>query len=94
MNAWLEVAAILFGLVATALYSGAETAFYCVSRARIDVEARQGHRGSRLVQRLLADDTAFVIVLMIGINLMLETMTWAADDLLRERGLQIGRAHV
>lgn len=87
MNLWLEVAAILFGLVATALYSGSETAFYCVSRARIDVEARQGQRASRLVQRLLADDTAFVIVVMIGTNLMLETMTWGAEDLLRGRGL-------
>jgi CBS domain containing-hemolysin-like protein len=87
LNTWFEIAAILVGLLATAVYSGSETAFYCVSRARIDVEARQGHRGSRLVQRLLSQDTAFVIVVLIGVNLAVETMTWAAEDLLRGRGL-------
>ena len=34
-------------------------------------------------------DTAFVIVVLIGNNLMLETMTWSAEDLLRERGLPV-----
>lgn len=87
MNPWLEIAAIVLGLFASALYAGSETAFYCVSRARIDVEARQGDRSSRLVQRLLADDTAFVIVALIGGNLMLEVITWSAEDLLRGRGL-------
>lgn len=86
MSPWVDLAAVVLALLGTALYSCSETAFYCVSRARIDVEARQGDRTSKIIQRLLADDTAFLISVLIGTNLMLETMTWSAEDLLRERG--------
>jgi putative hemolysin len=87
VNAAIDLAVILVGLLASAAYSGSETAFYCVSRARIDVEARQGLRASRLVRRLLSDDTAFLIVVLIGNTLMIELMTWSAEDLLHERRL-------
>jgi CBS domain containing-hemolysin-like protein len=81
----IDLAVILFGLLASAAYSGSEIAFYSVSRARIDVEARQGLGSSRLVRRLLQDDLAFLIVVLIGNCLMIELMTWSAEDLLRER---------
>jgi CBS domain containing-hemolysin-like protein len=87
VSLWYEIAAILFALIASAVYSGSETASYCVSRARIDVESRQGHRASRIVQHLLADETAFLIAVLIGNNLMVETMTWSTENLLRARGL-------
>jgi len=85
VSAVIDLAVILFGLLASAAYSGSEIAFYSVSRARIDVEARQGMGSSRLVRRLLKDDLRFLIVVLIGNCLMIEVMTWSAEDLLRER---------
>lgn len=78
-----DVAMLVAGVLATAAYSGSEIAFYSVSRARIDVEARQGIRSSRIIRSLLADDIAFLIVVLIGNTLMVELMTWSAEDLLR-----------
>jgi putative hemolysin len=81
----LDLTVILLALVASAVFSGSETAFYSVSRARIDVEARQGVRSSRLVRRLLSDDLSFLIVVLIGNTLMVELMTWTTEDLLHAR---------
>ncbi|MFN0007059.1 MAG: CNNM domain-containing protein [Planctomycetota bacterium] len=86
MSPWIDVALVLLGLLGTAIYECSETAFYCVSRARIDVEARQGHRTSKIIRRLLQQDTAFLISVLIGTNLMLEMLTWSAEDLLRGLG--------
>jgi len=80
---WADVAVLVLGVLATAAYSGSEIAFYSVSRARIDVEARQGVRSSRIIRSLLADDIAFLIVVLIGNTLMVELMTWSAEDLMR-----------
>ena len=85
MSTWIDLAVIVLGLLGSAAYSGSEIAFYSVSRARIDVEARQGIGASRLVRRLLEDDLAFLIVILIGNSLMVELITWSAEDLLRER---------
>jgi len=79
---WADVAVLVLGVLATAAYSGSEIAFYSVSRARIDVEARQGVRSSRIIRSLLADDIAFLIVVLIGNTLMVELMTWSAEDLM------------
>jgi CBS domain containing-hemolysin-like protein len=87
LNTAIDLAVILFGLMASAAYSGSETAFYSVSRTRIDVEARQGVRSARLVRRLLSDDLSFLIVVLIGNSLMVELMTWSAEDLLHERNV-------
>src|SRR6185369_10398652 len=65
-----------------------ETAFYCVSRARIDVEARQGRRAAQAIRRLLENDTAFLISVLIGNALMIETMTWLCEDALAARGFR------
>jgi CBS domain containing-hemolysin-like protein len=83
----LDLTLILLALAASAVFSGSETAFYSVSRARIDVEARQGVRSSRLVRRLLSDDLTFLIVVLIGNTLMVELMTWTTEDLLHEHGV-------
>ena len=87
MSAAPDLAVILACLLATAAYAGSETAFYCVSRAWIDVEARQGRRSSRIVRWLLERDTAFLIAVLIGNNLMVELMTWRSEDLLQSRGV-------
>ena len=87
MSTALDLTLILLALAASAVFSGSETAFYSVSRARIDVEARQGVRSSRLVRRLLSDDLTFLIVVLIGNTLMVELMTWTTEDLLHEHGV-------
>lgn len=79
----LDLAVVLVGALFAAGYSGSEIGFYSVSRARIDVEARQGIRRSRIVRTLLADDMAFLIVVLIGSNLMFELITWSVEDLVR-----------
>jgi putative hemolysin len=85
----LVVLACLFG---TALCAGSETAFYRVSRVRLDMEARAGDATARRVQRLLGDPTGLVIVLILGVNLCLEIMTWRVEDALARLGLSSGAA--
>jgi CBS domain containing-hemolysin-like protein len=80
---WVDIAVLVVGVLSTAAYSGSEIAFYSVSRARIDVEARQGVRSSRIIRSLLSDDIAFLIVVLIGNTLMVELMTWSAEELMR-----------
>jgi CBS domain containing-hemolysin-like protein len=74
-------------LCASFCFSGSETGFYTVSRARIEIEARQGRRAARLVQRLLSDDVGLLIVLLIGNNLALELLTFHFEDLLHGLGV-------
>ena len=87
MSLGIDLAVLFLALLACAAYSGSETAFYCVSRARVDVEARQGKGAVRLVQRLLADDISFLITVSIGNCLTTELMTWSAEDLFGSLGL-------
>lgn len=87
MSPWIDALVMAVCLLASAAYAGSETAFYSVSRARVDVEARQGRRSSRMVRWLLEHDTAFLISILIGNALMIELMTWRAAEILSARGL-------
>jgi putative hemolysin len=58
------------------------------------METRQGRRTARLVGRLLKNETALVIVLVLGLNLCLEVMTNRVEGLLlaagaREHGIEL-----
>ena len=66
-------------LVLSAVYSGSETGLYTLSRARVEVRARAKHLGARLVQRMLESDSAILITILIGNNLMLEAATHQAE---------------
>lgn len=81
MIPWFDVAIIAVCLVGNAVYSGSETALYTVSRLRVEVEARHGKRSARLIQRLLADDVSQIIVLVLGVNLCVEVLTFRAEGL-------------
>jgi CBS domain containing-hemolysin-like protein len=74
-------------LVLNFAFAGSETALYTVSRARIEIEARQGRRAARLVQRLLADDVGLLIVLLVGNTLAIELLTFHFEDLLHGLGV-------
>ena len=68
------------GLLAlSAVFSGAETGVYSVSRVRLEGEAEAGRRGARMLSRLLRDDATLLIALLIGNNLVLECLTYLIE---------------
>lgn len=73
----LGLAALLLALLLflSALFSGSETGVYSLSRVRLDAEVRAGRRSAQLLARLVRGDTAFLITLLVGNNLMLELLT-------------------
>jgi CBS domain containing-hemolysin-like protein len=73
----LAVVGLLFF---SAIFSGAETGVYSVSRVRLEAEAHEGRRSARLLSRLLRDDAALLITLLIGHNLVLELLTHLVED--------------
>jgi len=87
MSLALELAILAACVLGTAIFAGGETAFYRVSRVRIDMEARSGSRSARIVQRLSHDRTQLVIVLALGVSLGVEILTWRAEAVLHALGL-------
>jgi len=83
----IDVLIVCACLTANFCFAGSETALYTISRARIEIEARQGRRSARLVQRLLADDVVMLIVLLIGNTLALELLTFHFEDLMHALGM-------
>jgi len=79
-------------LFLSAVFSGAETGVYSVSRVRLEAEAAEGRRPARLLSRLFRDDASLLITLLIGNNLMLELLTHLAESSVERSGLP-GYAH-
>jgi putative hemolysin len=75
VSPWLVFFSIAGLLFLSAVFSGAETGVYSVSRVRLEAEAQEGRRSARLLSRLLRDDAGLLITLLIGNNLVLELMT-------------------
>jgi len=73
-------------LLLSAVFSGAETGFYCVSPLRVDAEAESGRRSARLARGLMRDDTGLLITILIGNNLMIELLTHLAEERLSATG--------
>jgi CBS domain containing-hemolysin-like protein len=67
-------------LLLSAIFSGAETGVYSVSRVRLEGEAQEGRRSARLLARLLRDDATLLIALLIGNSLVLELLTHLAES--------------
>ena len=66
MTPALVIGALAGLLFLSAIFSGSETGVYSISRVRLDAEARQGGRRSRLLLRLLRNETGFLITLLIA----------------------------
>lgn len=81
------VAVFLLCLAMSALYSGAETGFYSLSVARLEVDAEEGRRMARLVHRLASDRHALLVAILVGNNLMIELVTHFGDELFGSLGL-------
>ncbi len=78
---------LLLAVVASALYSGSEIGFYSLSRVRVDLEARQGHTAARIVSRLVRDESALLITILIGNNLAIELASHIGHDLFARQGV-------
>jgi len=87
VNTALELVIFFACLLGTAIFSGTETAFYRVSRVRLEMEARAGSRAARIVQRLGRDRTVLVIVFVLGVNACVEILTWRTESALHSRGV-------
>ncbi len=87
---WLLILALLgLCLLASALYSGSETAFYSVSKVQLDLDAERGSRTARWARWLSKDDAGLLIVILIGNNLMIELATHLGESL----GVALGASH-
>lgn len=62
-------AGVGIGVVASALFSGAETGAYSFNRTRLRLAVAEGTAKARLVNHLTGDLTGFVVVCLIGTNL-------------------------
>jgi len=76
---WL-LASVVGLLLVLAVFSGAETGVYSVSRVRLEAEAAEGRRSARMLTRLLRDDAGLLIALLLGNNLVLELLTHLCES--------------
>ncbi len=73
--------ALLACTIASAVYSGGETATYSLSRVRLEAEAGKGVRAARLVRDLLRDEVGLLITILIGNNLAIELASGFGEGL-------------
>lgn len=65
----MEFLAILICLVLSALFSGAEIAFFSISESRLQAMADEGRKGSRMGLRLRSNPQRLLSTILIGNNL-------------------------
>jgi CBS domain containing-hemolysin-like protein len=87
VNPWIVALAAAGLLACSAIFSGAETGVYSISRVRLDAEAQEGRRSARVLSRLLRDDATLLITLLVGSNLMLELLTHLVESSVGRSGL-------
>jgi CBS domain containing-hemolysin-like protein len=83
-----ELALVVAGcLLLTAIHEGSETGMYSLSRSRLDLEAREGSLGARIVRWLLRGEAGLLTSLLIGNTLVLQVMTVAVENHLTAAGV-------
>lgn len=87
MTELLQVLGVLLCVAGSFVYAGAETGFYSLSRHQVEVDAGAGVRPAIWVRWLLRDDSALLITLLIGNNLVLELASRLGDNLVHGWGL-------
>ena len=86
---WLLL--MLAGLLGSAMWSGAETGFYCLSRVRLDVRLhRVGDTAARRVRDELSDGNRLLSTILLGNNLCNYAGTLGLTMLLEGVGLSPG----
>lgn len=81
MDTLVELLLLAVCVAASFLYSGSETGLYSLSRIRVDLEADHGRRTAAIVRRLLRDEPALLITILIGNNLANQLATHFGDEL-------------
>ena len=82
---------MLAGLAGSAMWSGAETGFYCLSRVRLDVRLhRHGDRAAVRVRDELSDPNRLLSTILLGNNLCNYAGTLGLTMLLESAGLSAG----
>jgi CBS domain containing-hemolysin-like protein len=86
---WAALA--LVGLGGSAMCSGLETGFYCLSRVRLDLRlSRPGDAAARRVRRELEDPSRLLATILLGNNLCNYIGTLGVTALLEASGLSAG----
>lgn len=86
---WAGVA--VCGLIGSALCSGLETGFYCLSRVRLDIRlSHAGDRAARRVRAELADTGRLLATILLGNNLFNYFGTLGVTVLLEGAGFSAG----
>lgn len=75
MSVWIYIAAALLMLAFSALFSGAETGFYRVSRLRLRLSTPQPTVGQRLMLALAQQGRPVMMALLVGNNLVNNVLT-------------------
>lgn len=86
MNPWWLLLGLAACVVASFVYSGSEIGFYSLTRLRVDIEANRGHALARLVARMMEDQKALLVTILIGNNLAIELATLAGNGLAARYG--------
>jgi putative hemolysin len=90
MTTALLVLGIFVCVVLSGVYSGSETGCYKLSRTALDLEAADGNRSARLASWLMRNDTALLVTILIGNNLVLETASLLAGRVLHAGDMEGG----
>jgi magnesium and cobalt exporter, CNNM family len=83
----LQVLGVLVCVAGSFVFAGAETGIYSLSRRQVEVDADGGVRSAAWVRWLLRDESALLITLLIGNNLVLELASRLGDELVHGAGL-------
>ncbi len=65
----IELSIALLGLVLSAVFSAAETAFVSVDRIQLEVRERHGSRGARTALSFLSEPETFLTTTLVGTNI-------------------------
>lgn len=72
-------------LLMSAFFSGIEIAFISANKLQVELEKKNGTWAGRKVAEFIQNPTRFINTILIGNNISLVTLTWAASMLLEEK---------
>ncbi|MDG2422520.1 MAG: CNNM domain-containing protein [Phycisphaerales bacterium] len=85
---------VLVGVIGSALYSGAETGLYTLSRVRLDVRSSEGDRRARSLKRLVAKPALMLAVLLLANNICNYMGSYGIAGMLNASGFTPGQSVV
>ncbi len=74
-------------LLLSAMFSGSETGFYCLSSLRVEADAVHGRRSGRLVRWLRRDEYTLLVTILVANNLVNQLLTILTETYVSRSGL-------